>query len=101
MNSRDGSAAKWDSSHFHIRCSDGLRTFCLLCTDIARAISVHIRQPVREQPDTGYRKWLLSHFAADPGFEAGITAGKMDGERNRNVDAKRGWIVYWNYGKMK
>ena len=25
---------------------------------------VHIRQSVREQPDTGYRKCLLSYFAA-------------------------------------
>ena len=49
---------------FHIRCSDGSRTFCLLCTDIdffgslcllgLGSMSVHIRQPVREQPDTGY-----------------------------------------------
>ncbi len=28
---------------------------------------VHIRQTVREQPDTGYWKWLRPYFADDPG----------------------------------
>ncbi len=28
------------------------------------AMFVHIRQRVREQPDTGYRKWLTAYFAA-------------------------------------
>ncbi len=37
---------------FPYRCSDGSRTFCLFRTDIAKAISAQIRQPVREQPDT-------------------------------------------------
>ena len=46
---------------FRIRCSDGWRTFCLLCADIAKAISAHIRHPVREQPDTEYWKSLLSY----------------------------------------
>ena len=54
-----------------ILCSDGSRTFCLLCTDIAKAISVHIRQPVREQPDTGYQKRTrrsLRRFRRNPGI---------------------------------
>ena len=31
-------------------------------------MSVHIKQSVREQPDTGYRKSLLASFAADPSW---------------------------------
>ena len=32
---------------------------------------VHIRQPVREQPDTGYRKSLLFYFAPAPVYLGG------------------------------
>ena len=38
-------------------------------------ISVQSRQPVREQPDTGYWKSLLSYFAAAPGFWGGCGDG--------------------------
>ena len=43
-----GGIGEYNISHFCIPCSDDLRTFCLLCADIAQAISVHIRQPVRK-----------------------------------------------------
>lgn len=33
-----GNAAKQDSSRFHIRCSDGSRTLCLLWTDITLVV---------------------------------------------------------------
>ena len=31
------------------------------------AMSAHIIQSVRQQPDTGYRKWRPAYFAAEPG----------------------------------
>ena len=34
-------------------------------------MSVHIRQPVREQPYTGYWKSLVSHFATAPATHCG------------------------------
>ena len=37
----------------------------------------HIRQSVREQPDTGYRKSLLSAFAASPDFGGGCVVGRF------------------------
>ncbi len=60
---------------FHILCSDGSRTGCLLCAYIDfgffgcflvfLSMCAHIRQPVREQPDTGYWKYAGTPMAAD------------------------------------
>ena len=57
--------------------SDGSRTDCLLCTDIALrslvwvrslAMSVHIRQPVREQPDTRISEKPAASLCGCPWF---------------------------------
>ena len=42
--------------------------FCFL------VMFVPIRQPVREQPDTGYWKSLLPYFSTDPGVGGGDVA---------------------------
>ena len=67
---------------FPYLCSDGSRTVCLLRTDIdlvafvcfyvLGSMFVRIRQTVREQPDTGYRKSRPAYFAAIPGFGGGL-----------------------------
>ncbi len=67
---------------FHILCSDGSRTHCLLCADIDLgsfsmasqvfwSMFAHISQCVREQPDTGYRKSLRRRADPAPGIGGG------------------------------
>jgi hypothetical protein len=47
-----------------------------------KSMFIHIRRPVREQPDTEYRKSLLSYFVADPVFGGGcFWGGGNVGER--------------------
>ncbi|WP_286471945.1 hypothetical protein, partial [Parabacteroides goldsteinii] len=67
--------------HFHILCSDGWCTLRMLWSYIALeglsdadflAMSAHIIQSVRQQPDTGYRKWRPAYFAAEPGGGRGL-----------------------------
>lgn len=60
----------------------------MLCADIAlgdglrmlvlRAMSAHIIQRVREQPDKGYRKSLMAYFAEAPGCGGQVTL-RLDG----------------------
>ncbi len=50
--------------HVHAVCSGRTLPFLFLGSVGFLAMFVHIRQRVREQPDTGYRKWLTAYFAA-------------------------------------
>ncbi len=43
----------------------------LVIGEVFEVVSAHIKQSVREQPDTGYWKSLLTSFAADPSWFLG------------------------------
>ena len=86
----DGAGAALRRRLFHILCSDGSRTHCLLCADIDLgsfsmasqvfwSMFAHISQCVREQPDTGYRKSLRRRADPAPGIGGGCWCGFLGG----------------------
>ena len=53
--------------HVHSVCSERTLLFWFVMFVRCWAMFAHIRQSVREQPDTGYRKSLPAYTAAAPG----------------------------------